>query len=450
MSRLMISISGVRGVVGPDLNPALVTRWVAAFAAGQPAGPVVLGRDPRPSGERLACCAMDALQASGREVWDLGIVPTPTVQVAVEAWDAAGGLILTASHNPGQWNAMKFVARDGSFLDPEAFGRLRAGVDAGAADWRSADQWGRRVSRGGDALGEHRRRVLDGVDPGPIRRAKVSVLIDCVHGAGGVFIPGLLRDLGADVRVLHGEPHGIFPRDPEPTGPAIEALAREAAASGATFALAVDPDADRCALALPAGDAVGEEWTLPLVAAQVLSRRPGPVVTNLSTSTRIDAVAERFGCAVTRTPVGEANVVAGMRRLGAVLGGEGNGGVIDPKVHYGRDAAVAAVRLLEAAASDPEGLSGMARRLPARYLLKSKLPLPSAEAAGELMDGIRHLFGEADQRDGLWWGMADGFVHVRASGTEPVVRVIVEAATEEEARSRLERVMHAGPPGVGG
>lgn len=446
----MVSISGVRGIVGPDLNPLLVARWTAAFAAMLPDGPVVVGRDSRPSGERLACCAMDVLEASGREVWDLGIVPTPTVQVAVEAWHAAGGLILTASHNPAQWNALKFVSPDGSFLDPDAFGRLREGVERGANAFAGADAWGRRSSRGGDALAEHRRRVCVGVDGDAIRRRGVRVLIDCVHGAGGVLIPDLLRDLGADVRVLHGEPHGRFPRDPEPTGPAIEALASEAASVGANFAIAVDPDADRCALALPGGEAIGEEWTLPLVASFMLSRRAGPVVTNLSTSTRLDWIADSFGCPIFRSPVGEANVVAGMRAHGAVLGGEGNGGVIDPAVHYGRDAAVAAVRLLQAEAASPEGLSGMARRVPPRYLVKRKLPLGPGGSGAELMGHIRSLFGEADTRDGLRWALPGGFVHVRASGTEPVVRVIVEAASEDEARERMERVMQAGPFSTGG
>jgi phosphomannomutase len=450
MSRLMVSISGVRGIVGPDLNPLLVARWTAAFAAGLGDGPVVVGRDSRPSGERLACCAMDVLEASGREVWDLGIVPTPTVQVAVEAWHAAGGLILTASHNPAPWNALKFVSPDGSFLDPDAFGRLRDRVEAGDSAFVAADRWGHRSNRGSDALAEHRRRVCAGVDTDGIRKRGIRVLIDCVHGAGGVLIPDLLRDLGADVRVLHGEPHGGFPRDPEPTGPAIEALAREAASVGANFALAVDPDADRCALALPGGEAVGEEWTLPLVATFVLSHRAGPIVTNLSTSTRLDWIAESLGCPIFRTPVGEANVVAGMRSVGAVLGGEGNGGVIDPAVHYGRDAAVAAVRLLQAEAASPEGLSGMARRVPPRYLLKRKLPLPPGGSGAELLDSIRSLFGAADTRDGLRWGLPGGFVHVRASGTEPVVRVIVEAASEEEAHARLDRVMQAGPFAAGG
>lgn len=449
MSRLMVSISGVRGIVGADLNPLLVARWTAAFAAGMPDGPVVVGRDSRPTGERLACCAMDVLEASGREVWDLGIVPTPTVQVAVEAWDAAGGLILTASHNPAEWNAMKFVAADGSFLNPDAFAALHGRVEANVDAFVGANRWGSRSNRGAEALAEHRLRVLKDVDPGAIRRRKVSVLVDCVHGAGGVLIPDLLRDLGADVRVLHQEPSGRFPRDPEPTGEALEALARDAARLGVDFALAIDPDADRCGLALPGGAVVGEEWTLPLVAAQILPNRPGPVVTNLSTSTRLDAVASRYGCPLIRTPVGEANVVAGMRAAEAVLGGEGNGGVIDPRVHYGRDAAVAAVRLLEAAAS-PGGLSGMARDLPERYLIKKKLPLPPAGRTGDLLSRLAGLFGEADTRDGIRWGMPDGFVHVRASGTEPVVRVVVEAASEEIARSRIERVIQAGQFETGG
>ena len=450
MGCLMVSISGVRGIVGEEFDPLLVGRWTAAFAAGCPSGPIVVGRDSRPSGERLACSAMDVLQASGRDVWDLGIVPTPTVQVAVEAWKAAGGMILTASHNPAEWNALKFVAPTGSFLDSDSFAQLRERAEAGVAGFTRATGWGSREPRGDAALEEHRRRILAVVDRDAIRRRPVSILIDCVHGAGGVLIPGLLRDLGADVRVLHGEPTGHFPRDPEPTGPAIEELGRAASACGATFALAVDPDADRCALAMPDGRIVGEEWTLPLVAWLVLSRHPGPVVTNLSTSTRLDAVAQRFGCRVTRTPVGEANVVAERKASGAVLGGAGNGGVIDPAVHYGRDAAVAAARLLEAAAGAPEGLSGMARELPARYLLKRKVPLRPGGEGGEPMGRLRTLFGEADERDGLHWSMPDGFVHVRASGTEPVVRIIVEADSEEAARSRLEQVLQAGPFGTGG
>ncbi len=449
MSPLMVSISGVRGTIGPDMNPLLVARWAAAFASVLGPGPIVVGRDSRPSGERLACAAMDVLQACGRETWDLGIVPTPTVQIAVEEWEAAGGLILTASHNPSEWNACKFVGPSGSFLTVEPFARLRARAEeagdesGGAAVFRPFDSWGTRRDRGEESLALHRRLILSKVDVEEIRRrGGARILVDCVNGAGGVLLPGMLRELGATVEVLNGEPHGRFPRAPEPTGPALDEIAREAARRKVDFAIAVDPDADRCALAVPGTGIVGEEWTLPLVAAHLLARRKGTVVTNLSTSTRVDAVAERFGCPVERTPVGEANVVDRMRAVGAVLGGEGNGGVIDPEVHHGRDSAVAAAWLLEAHVLEPGGLSGLASTVPARYLEKEKLPLPEGGTVAALFEGLRRDLGpEGDGRDGLRWEMPDGFLHVRASATEPVVRIIAEASSQAKARELIDRVL---------
>ena len=446
MSPLMVSISGVRGIVGPDFNPALVGRWAASFSAVLGAGPIVVGRDSRPSGERLACAAMDVLEACGRETWDLGIVPTPTVEIAVEAWHAAGGLILTASHNPGEWNACKFVGPEGSFLTVEPFGQLRGRAEAPVADaagFVPFERWGKRGRRGPEAIALHKRMIASKLDVAAIRaRAPVRILIDCVNGAGGVLIPDLLSELGAKVEVLNGEPHGRFPRAPEPTGAALDEIALEAGRRGVDFAVVVDPDADRCAIAVPGTAIVGEEWTLPLVASYLLSRRKGPVVTNLSTSTRLEAVAARFGAQVERTPVGEANVVARMREVHAVLGGEGNGGVIDPEIHFGRDAAVAAAWLLEAHALHPDGLAGLASAIPPRYLEKAKLPLPEGGTVEEFFDRLRTRLGaESDCRDGLWWGTTEGFLHVRASATEPIVRIIAEAPSQAQARELIDRVI---------
>jgi len=442
MGPLMVSVSGVRGIVGLEFHPLLVARWASAFEAGLPQGAIVVGRDSRPSGERLACAAMDILQSCGREVWDLGIVPTPTVQVAVESWAAAGGLILTASHNPSEWNALKFVGPDGSFLSAAAFHELHERVEAEPKRFRPAERWGSRDHRGGEALTLHRDRIMGKIDVAAVRERSPSVLIDCVHGAGGVLLPDLLCQLGARVEVLNGEPHGRFPREPEPTGKALDELAAEAARRGVDFAVAVDPDADRCGLACPNGPVVGEEWTLPLVAAHLLRSRRGPVVTNLSTSTRLDAVAEGYGCPLERTPVGEAHVVARMREIRAVLGGEGNGGVIDPEIHYGRDAAVAAAWLLEAHVKEDGGLAGIASRLPPRYLLKAKLPLPGGGDETGFLERLRERFGEAtDDRDGLRWAMPGGFVHVRASATEPILRVVVEAISEDGVQSLMKSVV---------
>ncbi len=447
MSPLMVSVSGVRGIVGPDFNPALVARWAAAFSGILGPGPVIVGRDSRPSGERFSCVAMDVLESCGRETWDIGIVPTPTVQVAVEEWNAAGGLILTASHNPGEWNACKFVGPEGSFLTVEPFGRLRALAEGGEPSaFLPYARWGERRSRGPEAIALHKEKIAAKVDGETIRRAgrPVRILIDCVNGAGGVLIPDLLRELGAEVDVLNGEPHGRFPRPPEPTGPALDALAAEGVLRKVDFAIAVDPDADRCALAIPGTEVIGEEWTLPVVAAHLLGRRRGRVVTNLSTSTRLDAVAARHGCPVDRTPVGEANVVAKMREVGAVLGGEGNGGVIDPEIHYGRDAAVAAAWLLEAQSGHPGGLAGLASSLPRRYLEKTKLSLRKGETVTGLFSRLRTRLGaEDDDRDGLRWVEPEGFLHVRASATEPIVRFIAEGPSQARAREWIDRAVEA-------
>ncbi len=438
----MIGVSGLRGIVGEDLNPLRVAVWSAAFSGGLPPGPIVVGRDSRSSGERLACASMDIFQSLGRTVWDLGIVPTPTVQMAVERWEAAGGLILSASHNPGEWNALKFVGTEGSFLGPEPFAAMRRRVDEPPRGFLPFDRWGARVPRGEESLRMHREEIVGRIDRSGIRGRSIRILVDCVNGAGGVLIPDLLVGLGAEVEVLNAEPHGRFPRDPEPTGTALVDLSEEARRRGVDFAIAVDPDADRCALALPDGRTVGEEWTLPLVALHLLRRRRGSVVTNLSTSTRLDFVAAQCGATLHRVPVGEAHVVAAMRSHEAVLGGEGNGGVIDPTIHYGRDAAVAAAWLLEAHAATPGGLGALAAGIPPRAMRKAKIEIdPRRDPAGALAAVEAELGPAEDRRDGVRWSRPGGFVHVRASGTEPVIRAIVEAESDLEAQKLLDRVI---------
>lgn len=446
MSPLMVGVSGVRGIVGPEFHPLLVARWAAAFAEHLSEGSIVLGRDSRGSGGLFASVAAAVLRSCGRDVWDLAIVPTPTVQVAVEEWKAAGGLILTASHNPAQWNALKFVGGNGSFLSVQGFASLReraAAMEPGS--FLSMESWGRMTERGREALELHRNLVVGRIDADAIRRRRPRVLLDCIHGAAGVLLPDLMRDLGAEVTVLHEEPHGLFPRDPEPTGAALHDLAEEAGRIGAEFALAVDPDVDRCAVVVPGCEIIGEEWTLPLVAQHLLRSRKGPIVTNLSTSTRLDAVAALHGCTVERTPVGEAHVVGRMREIGAVLGGEGNGGVIDPMIHFGRDAAVAAAWLLEAHAMHPAGLKGLAKGIPERYVLKTKVTIQTPEGVTTLVDLLSGSLGvPGDTRDGARWAFPGGFLHVRGSATEPIVRAVAEMPSEAGAQALIDRVAEAG------
>jgi phosphomannomutase len=442
MSPLMISVSGVRGIVGAEFNPLEVARWTAALADLLGPGPVVLGRDSRTTGAALARAATSVLQACGRETWDLGIVPTPTVQLAVEKWGAAGGIVLSASHNPAQWNALKFVDGDGGFLSPERFPELRSRADAGRARFAEAAKYGRVVDRGDEALRMHREVILRAVDRDAIGSAEIRAAVDTGHGAGGTILPALAEDLGVNLVCYHQEPSGEFAANPEPSVDSLDRFLTVVEGLPAFVAM-TDPDADRFAVALPGTAVVGEEWTLPLVVHSVLGRTPGPVVTNLSTSTRIEIAAARFGVVVTRTPVGEAHVVAGMRRVGAVIGGEGNGGVIDPAVHLGRDAAVAFARMCEAEALHPGGLRALAAGFPSRVVRKAKVALPAGGLAA-IETSLASILGEPDdRRDGLRWSLPDGFVHVRASGTEPVVRAIVEAETPVRAGAIMERLRAA-------
>jgi phosphomannomutase len=437
MSPLMISVSGVRGIVGAEFNPLEVARWTSALASLLGPGPVVLGRDSRTTGAALAQAAASVLRACGRETWDLGIVPTPTVQLAVEHWGAAGGLILSASHNPAQWNALKFVDGNGSFLAPPRFAELRSLAEAGNASFVEAARYGGARDRGAEALRLHREVILRAVDRDAIRSARIRVAADTGHGAGGMILPALAADLGVTLACHHEEASGAFAANPEPSEDSLMQFLGLLEGAPA-FAAMIDPDADRFAVALPGTPVVGEEWTLPLVVRSVLGRTPGPVVTNLSTSTRVEAAAVRFGVPLIRTPVGEAHVVAGMRAAGAIIGGEGNGGIIDPAVHLGRDAAVAFARLCEAEALHPGGLRALAAEFPPRVMRKTKVALPSGGMAA-LEAALTGVLGEADdRRDGLRWSRPDGFVHVRPSGTEPVVRAMVEAETPGGADALME------------
>ncbi len=440
----MVSISGVRGILGPEFNPTVVGQWIAAFSEILPPGPVVVGRDSRPSGEVLSSSASATFRACGREVWDVGIVPTPTVQLAVERWGASGGVILSASHNPAAWNALKFVDTDGGFLSPPRFIALREAHDLSASSTSAyvgaaAYAGGRERQR--EALDLHRTVVLELVDVARIRSARLRVVLEAGHGAGGPLLSSLAEALGLEFEGRRLEPTGNLPADPEPTERSLTEVAR-GLDSATHLACMVDPDADRFGLALPGTDVLGEEWTLPLAARGRLETARGPLVTNLSTSTRLEAVASRFGVDVHRTSVGEAHVVAEMRVRNALLGGEGNGGVIDPRAHLGRDSAVALALLCEAEASHPGGLRALAAELPPRFMVKEKAEIDeNSSGTARIESRLTSLLGEpSDRRDGLRWSREDGFVHLRASNTEPIVRLVVETSSAEATRGLAEQI----------
>lgn len=448
---LMVSVSGVRGRVGEALTPEVVTRFAAGFgawaeakwSAGHRAAErcrVVVGRDSRVSGPMFHRATIAALQSVGCDVIDVGLAPTPSIQLAVEHHHAAGGLAITASHNPIEWNALKFIGPSGLFLDG-AEGTAMRGVVESTIPRASWDALGE-VQSDGQAIERHLDAVLSlpFVKADAIRTRRFRVALDCAHGAGGAIIPELLRRLGCEVHAINLETDGRFTRSPEPVASNLGDLERLVLETKAELGLATDPDVDRLALVSDQGTAIGEDWTLALAARLVLRYRRGPVVANLSTSRIVDDVAKEAGADVIRAPVGEVNVAVRMRREGAAIGGEGNGGVILSEVHLGRDAPVGVALLLQMLLEDNAPLSAVVARYPRYVIVKDKLDRPNAPLDA-VYDALRQGFrdAEADTQDGLRLSWVDRWVHVRPSGTEPIVRVIAEAPNAAAARELVTR-----------
>ncbi len=441
---LMVSVSGIRGRIGEGLTPEVVARYAAGFGvwslARSTSRDIVIGRDSRVSGEMMQRVVTGALQAAGANVIDIGMAPTPTVQLAVEEHHAAGGLAITASHNPIEWNALKFIGSAGLFLDPEESGAMRAYIDRGVRypGWQSLGS----VRTDGAAVERHIGRIVDlpFIDVAGIRARRFVVALDTCHGAGAAIMLGLLERLGCVVHGIHLEPDGRFHRPPEPVASnlgELETLVRE---TNAAIGFATDPDVDRLALVADGGRAIGEDYTLALACRVVLTTRPGLVVTNLSTSRIVDDVAAEAGSRVVRAPVGEVHVAVRMRDEKAVIGGEGNGGVILPDLHLGRDAPVAVALMLQLLHQTGEALSATVARYPQYAIVKDKLDRPNGSLSG-VYESLRATFidAEVDEQDGLRLSWPDRWVHVRPSGTEPIVRVIAEAPTLPQAQALITR-----------
>lgn len=442
----VVSVSGVRGVVGDTLRVEHALGLAQAFAiAVAHGGPVVVGRDTRASGRALVQAVSAGLAAAGCPVIELGIVPTPTVAIAVTHLGAAGGIQVSASHNPHEWNALKFFTSGGRNIDGEQLEWLlncyRDPPMGLHRRWDGIGGW--REEHG--VLDIHLQRVLAAVEAGAIRARRFTVLVDCVNGAGCVLAPRLLAALGARVVAVHDRTDLPFPRDPEPTAANLRQVGALVRAANADLGFVQDPDADRLAIIDEQGRYIGEECTLALCAlARLEQAGPGNLVcTNLSTSRLIDDVAARCAARVERTPVGEAHVVDAIQRHQAAIGGEGNGGVIDPRVVLGRDSHIAMALVLELLARRQQPLSEIVRGLPSYAIHKEKLALDRA-ALRAALPALQAAFAgdgmHSDQRDGLKLLGHDRWVHVRASGTEPVTRVIAEAPTAEEAQALCARV----------
>ncbi len=445
---LMLGVSGARGIVGETMTDQVVRRfaacWGARLARSGKVTRVCLGRDSRPSGHAFAKAAAAGLAGAGCDVLDLGIVATPTVGVMIGAAQASGGVVLTASHNPAEWNGLKLLDEFGTAPNPELAGDI-IGVFQGGEDVETAEQRGT-VAEEPRATDTHVARVLGGVDPMPIRERGFQVVLDSVNGAGGPGAASLLGHLGCSLTHLGRATDGDFWHVPEPIAENLTGLADAVRDGDADVGFAQDPDADRLAIVDETGQYIGEEYTLVLAAWRVLLDNPGAaVVANLSTSRMIDDVAARFGGRVHRSAVGEANVAFLMRSCGAAVGGEGNGGVILPSITFVRDSLSGMALVLDLMRREGKPLSELVAEIPRYVIVKEKLPLAAREDLAPALERLRAGFPEAkiDDCDGVRLDLPEGWAHVRPSNTEPIARIIVEADDVAAAAELVARVREA-------
>lgn len=437
---LIVSVSGVRGVIGQGLTPQAALAFASALAERVGGGPVVVGRDGRPSGVVLWHAVVAGLTAGGCVVHDVGVAATPTVGLAVKALGAAGGIQITASHNPARWNGLKLFGADGRVLSAAEGLKVKELYEAGARRDVPHSELGTVLDyREAEKL--HRDRVVELVDAAGIRSAGLRAFVDANGGAGGPLARSLLQALEV-ATVCHGcEADGIFLHEPEPTAENLRAVAPLVSDHGADIGFALDPDSDRLALVDENGTYIGEELTLALAAWFRLKQQAGPVVVNMSTSRLTADVAARFGVVCHKAAVGEANVADRMLEVSAVIGGEGNGGVIDPRVGLVRDPFIGMGLILNLMAESGKPLSALVAELPAYHIVKDKYSvsrdrLPALYAAM----AVRWPGVAADRQDGLRLDWADRWVHVRPSNTEPIVRVIAEAPQAADAEALCREV----------
>lgn len=431
---LKISISGVRGVIGESLTPTLLTRFAQAFGTRTGAGTIVIGRDPRTSGEMVKQAVIAGVLSTGNHVVDIGMCPVPTVQLQVRHRKAQGGIAITASHNPAEWNALKFVGPNGLFLDA---GQAREMLDiyhqgeytkVGSAEIRTVEE----VE---GATDEHIKAILDVLGPLPKTRAPLRVVIDSCNGAGSLVGPQLLSLLGAEVIPINITPDGSFPRPAEPLPENLGALCEAVKRHRADVGFAQDMDADRLAIVSEQGVPIGEDYTLVLATLYVLGRERGPVVANLSSTSALEEVAKKFNCPIYWTKIGEVNVTDKMKQQNAVIGGEGNGGVIFPRINFARDSLVGMALTLHLLAGSGKTVTQLLESLPRYSIVKEKMACPS-QRIPDVLRMLRAEFGEfpMDTRDGIKVMLPDGWFLVRSSNTEPIIRIVAEAKSEDQAK----------------
>jgi len=452
---LIKSISGIRGTIGgrpgESLTPVDIVKFSSAYGTWlgrRHRGKrlmVVIGRDARRSGSMVSSLVSNTLRSLGIDVTDIGLASTPTVEMAVTGTGANGGIIITASHNPAEWNALKLLNEKGEFLSASDGNELLSIAESEDFSYAPLDETGSYVHD--DSWSRiHIEQVLalNLVDRKAVANAGFTVAVDCVNSVGGIIVPALLKSLGVkNIVELNTTPDGHFAHNPEPLPANLGEISSLMASSGADVGFVVDPDVDRLAIICEDGSMFGEEYTLVAVSDYVLAVTPGNTVSNLSSTRALKDITEKHGGQYFTAMVGEVNVVEEMKKRGAVIGGEGNGGVIYPALHYGRDAVAGIALFLSHLALSGMKCSELRKTYPDYFMAKKKLDLPEGISFQRILDSVREDFAghEMDERDGMRIEYGNGWVQVRKSNTEPVMRVYAEGPTPEEAEGLADRVI---------
>lgn len=450
---LIKSISGIRGTIGgkagEGLSPLDVVKFTAAYATliksrNHQSKTIVVGRDARISGEMVRNLVVGTLMGMGFDVTDIGLATTPTTEIAVTMEKAAGGIILTASHNPKQWNALKLLNEKGEFLSADEGAEILKIAEAETFVFTEVDHLGK-VKSNDSYTQKHIDHVLSLqlVDVEAIRKANFTIAVDAVNSVGGIAIPQLLKALGVtNIIELNTDPTGVFAHNPEPLPEHLTEIADVMKTGKADVGFVVDPDVDRLAIVMENGEMFGEEYTLVSISDYVLQNTPGNTVSNMSSSRALRDITEKHGQKYTASAVGEVNVVAKMKETGAVIGGEGNGGIIYPASHYGRDALVGVGLFLTQLAKSGKKVSELRAQYPTYFMAKQRMDLTPDTDIDALLDSIKKKFADypINDIDGVKVDFPDSWVHFRKSNTEPIVRIYTEAPTKEEAEALAESV----------
>lgn len=437
---LMISVSGIRGIFGTDLTPQNLTQFTAAYGTWLKGGTVVVGRDSRVTGKICEDIVAATLASVGCDVVKVGIAPTPTVAMGVLKHKAAGGIIISASHNPAQWNALKLLNEKSEFLDAGQGKKVIEISESGEFDYRPYDKIGT-ISEDPDMLDDHIQKILElpYIHKDEITAKNFSVAVDAVNGAGSEALPRLLEKLGVKtVHKLHCTPNGLFPHNPEPLPEHLTEICEFVKQSNVDLGVVTDPDADRLALVDDNGKLFGEEYTQAAAFDFILSKNPGACATNLSSSRVSDDIAREYDQTCYRSAVGEINVVKVMQEQNAVIGGEGNGGVICPDLHYGRDALVGVAMILQLLAEKEMSSSEYRASLPDYFMSKNKIQLDElGKDADDVLEMVEEHFSSLNPNtiDGVKIDFAEGWVHLRKSNTEPIIRIYSEGRSPEAAKA---------------